>query len=203
MPNGEWATKFCPIGVHCGFSLSGCPVKIERLGKYDLKAITKEHDYRNRLNMFYLGLVDVLQRRLDGSSLERGELVQTYEIFDLKGLSRSMLSFTAMNFARDVLLAFATHYPSSFRKAVVINAPNFIGTAWGIVSAVLPKSVKEKVNIMGSDYSKVLDSELTAEALFWVNAPDEELIRAGDPVDARMSDSESDSESDEEELNQK
>lgn len=27
MPDGEWATQFCPIGMHCGFSLSGHPVR--------------------------------------------------------------------------------------------------------------------------------------------------------------------------------
>eukprot|EP00967_Tisochrysis_lutea_P007048 scaffold8382_cov26-Tisochrysis_lutea.AAC.4 len=42
--------------------------------------------YRKKLNAFYLGLVDCLQRRLDHASVETGKLQQTYEIFDLKGL---------------------------------------------------------------------------------------------------------------------
>eukprot|EP00967_Tisochrysis_lutea_P007047 scaffold8382_cov26-Tisochrysis_lutea.AAC.3 len=57
-----------------------------------------------------------------------------------------MLTFAALNFTKDVLLAFATHYPTSFRKALVINAPSFVGGAWKLVSTVLPKSVKEKVS---------------------------------------------------------
>lgn len=178
MPDGEWATQFCPIGMHCGFSLSGCPVKIERLGQFDLKGIQQMPQYRKKLNAFYLGLVDCLQRRLDHASVETGKLQQTYEIFDLKGLGKDMLTFAALNFTKDVLLAFATHYPTSFRKALVINAPSFVGGAWKLVSTVLPKSVKEKVNIMGSDYAEILHNELSAETLFWIQAPNEHLVHA-------------------------
>jgi hypothetical protein len=56
-----------------------------------------------------------------------------------------MITFATLNFTKDVLLSFATHYPTSFRKALVINAPPFVGGAWRLVSTVLPKSVKDKV----------------------------------------------------------
>lgn len=61
-------------------------VKIERLGQFNLKGIQQAPQYRKKLNGFYLGLVDCLQRRLDHASVETGVLQQTYEIFDLKGL---------------------------------------------------------------------------------------------------------------------
>jgi len=77
--------------------------------------------------------------RLDHASVETGQLQQTYEIFDLKGLGRDMLTFAALNFTKDVLLAFATHYPTSFRKALVINAPPFVNGSWRLVSTVLPQ----------------------------------------------------------------
>jgi len=188
MPDGEWATQYCPIGMHCGFAKNGCPVKIERLGRFDLKGITSTPNYRKKLNAFYLGLVDCLQRRLDQHAADTANLTegQTYEIFDLAGLGTHMLTFSALNFTKDVLSAFATHYPSSFRKATVINAPGFANGAWRMVSTVLPKSVKEKVNIMGADYMDVLRAELTEEALYWVDAPNEELVhaprRAGEAV---------------------
>jgi hypothetical protein len=63
-----------------------CQVKIERLGQFNLKGIQQAPQYRKKLNGFYLGLVDCLQRRLDNASVETGKLQQTYEIFDLKGL---------------------------------------------------------------------------------------------------------------------
>ena len=39
MVHGEWATQFAHIGIYCGKSKIGCPVKIERLGKYDLAGL--------------------------------------------------------------------------------------------------------------------------------------------------------------------
>ena len=91
-----------------------------------------------------------------------------------------MIIFNNMviNFLRDVLIAFSTHYPSSFRKAVIINTPSWMPKLWAIVSAVLPKSVTAKVAILGTDYVKVLEQDLTPEALTWVESADSQLIRA-------------------------
>ena len=36
MPHGEWATQYVRIGLFCGYSRRGNPVKIERLGAYDV-----------------------------------------------------------------------------------------------------------------------------------------------------------------------
>jgi len=178
MPHGEWATQYTPIGMHCGYSRNGHPVKLERLGKFDISGLKKHKDVRRHLNAFYLGLVDCLQRRLDETSLERGELQQTYEIFDLEGLGPHMINFTTINFTRDVLLAFATHYPSSFAKAVIINSPPVLYSVWSVVASVLPNSVKSKVKIMGKEYHDELAADLTEEALAWVSAPDDRLIHA-------------------------
>ncbi len=60
-------------------------MKIERLGQFDLKGLNATPNSRKKLNAFYLGLVDCLQRRLDATSVESGSLQQTYEIFDLAG----------------------------------------------------------------------------------------------------------------------
>ena len=89
-----------------------------------------------------------------------------------------MLTLSTINFARDVLLNFATHYPSSFRKAVIINAPSFIPRFWGFVSGVLPNSVKAKVVFKGDDFWETLQEDLTEEALAWVRASHADLVRA-------------------------
>tara|TARA_B100000524_G_scaffold250366_1_gene134768 strand:+ start:1098 stop:1586 length:489 start_codon:yes stop_codon:yes gene_type:complete len=117
MPYGDWATQYAFIGMHCGFSKGGQPVKIERIGAFDLAGLQRGRNSRQRLNHFYLALVDCLQRRLDQITLETGRLQQTYEIFDLSGMGWQMVTLTTVNFTRDVLSAFATHYPSSFSKA--------------------------------------------------------------------------------------
>ena len=91
-------------------------------GRYDLAGLQEsDPDYRKKFNHFYLGLIEFLQRRLDYYSLVEGRLVQTYEIFDLQGLGYHMMTMAVINFTKDVLSAFATHYPSSFRKAVRVH----------------------------------------------------------------------------------
>lgn len=81
-------------------------------------------------------------------SLEEGRLVQTYEIFDLSGLGYHMMTMTVINFTKDILLNYSSHYPSSFRKACVLNAPSWLPRMWRLISTVLPQSVKAKVRIL-------------------------------------------------------
>jgi len=199
MPHGEWAVGHWPIGFHCGYSKSGSPVKLERLGACAPPSDTK------LLYPYYLALVDTLQRRLDRTSVTSGRLQQTYELFDLAGLGTCslvdfttppcprhvldtpcacpagthMVTFTTLSFTKDVMLAFATHYPSSFSKAVVINAPSFMARLYRILSTVLPASVKAKVSILGAEYEAELANDLTPETLYWVTtASHAQLCRA-------------------------
>ena len=90
-----------------------------------------------------------LQLRLDLLSLEEGRLVQTYEVFDLTGMGYHMMTMTVINFAKDILLNYSTHYPQSFRKAAVLNAPAWLPRIWRLISHVLPTSVKAKVRLLG------------------------------------------------------
>jgi len=183
MPNGEWATQFVAIALNAGYSKAGNPVKIERLGKFDLRRLNKESrkdkTVRPRFNEFYLGLIEFLQRQLDTASVQQGYLSQTYEIFDLEGLDPTVIFNTmVINFLKDVLIAFSTHYPSSFRKAVIINTPSWMPKIWKMVSAVLPKSVTAKVNIVGKDYHTILQEDLPPDTLAWIASSHAQLIRA-------------------------
>jgi len=195
MPKGEWATELQPkawnqsearpfvsIGLNIGLSKGGNPVKIERIGRYAIKAIQKQKTGNDDLKVFYLHLVEHICHRLDHMTIQEGRLQQTYEIFDLEGLTLSIISMGTIKFTQDVLLAFSTHYPSSFRKAVIINAPSFIGHVWGACSKVLPDSVNAKVNILGPNYMETLRADLSEEALQWVTRSDSDLCRA--PHDA-------------------
>jgi hypothetical protein len=182
MPNGEWACGYVIIGLNCGLSKLGNPVKIERIGRYDIKGMQRCKGGDEDLKMFYLAMVEHISHRLDFMTMEEGKLQQTYEIFDLAGLSFNLVSMSTLKFTQDVLVAFSTHYPSSFRKAVIINAPPFIGHVWGICSKVLPASVNAKVNILGPNYIDTLRTDLTEEALAWVEASNEALCHAPHPV---------------------
>lgn len=183
MPNGAFATEFVAIAINASFCKMGNPVKIERLGKFDVarlnREIKKDPTAHPKFNDFYLGLIEFLQQKLDRYSVEQGRLVQTYEIFDIEGLQPTIIfNRVVINFITYVLKAFSTHYPSSTRKACVINAPGFFSKIWAMVSPVLPKTVTDKVLILGKDYESVLREDLTPEALRWVQSTHAQLIRA-------------------------
>ena len=76
---------------------------------------------------------------------------------------------------------YSSHYPSSFRKAAVINAPPWLPRFWRLISFVLPASVKAKVRILGSDYYDELAEDLGTEPLAWVDSANEDLIKAPFP----------------------
>lgn len=99
MPNGAFATEFVAIGINASFCKLGNPVKIERLGKFDLKRLGKvvasDPTARKRFNDFYLGLIEFLQRKLDQYSIEQGRLVQTYASGLARGHEVSAHEFTS------------------------------------------------------------------------------------------------------------
>ena len=78
----------------------------------------------------------------------------------------------------NLLSTFSAHYPQSFRKAAIINSPDFMVGFWKMVSGVLPASVRAKVVFLGNDYMVHLREELTDEALYWLQAPHDELSKA-------------------------
>jgi len=49
---------------------------------------------------------------------------------------------------------------------------------WKMVSAVLPKSVTAKVNIVGKDYHTILQEDLPPDTLAWIASSHAQLIRA-------------------------
>uniref|UniRef100_A0A7S4BBG5 Uncharacterized protein n=1 Tax=Chrysotila carterae TaxID=13221 RepID=A0A7S4BBG5_CHRCT len=49
---------------------------------------------------------------------------------------------------------------------------------WSLVSVALPKSVKAKVKMLGTDYEAELANDLTQEALSWVRSSNADLIHA-------------------------
>ena len=119
-----------------------------------------------------------------------------------------MMTMTVINFTKDILLNYSAHYPSSFRKAAIVNAPYahsatqhsahahradlsrsccvlsrraWMPRMWRLISHVLPTSVKAKVKILDTDYYKELSEDLTDECLAWIECSNGDLIRAPHP----------------------
>ena len=83
---------------------------------------------------------------------------------------------TALRFTQNLLVAFSTHYPSSFHKAYLINVPTFFVRVWALISKVLPDSVNAKIELSAD--AAVLQGVLTPEAMRFVESSDWELNHA-------------------------
>jgi hypothetical protein len=51
-------------------------------------------------------------------------------------------------------------YPERFGKLYIVNAPVFFNAAWAIIKVWLDKRIIEKVQVLGSDYAKVLNKDI-------------------------------------------
>jgi hypothetical protein len=104
---GEWALDYVQLGIRCGRAKGGHPVKIERLGLHDPVRLEHESGQVGELQLarFYYALIESMQCALDEESLRTGQILGTYEIFDVRGFRVRQLSLTAMRFAKAVSVA--------------------------------------------------------------------------------------------------
>lgn len=52
------------------------------------------------------------------------------------------------------------YYPERLGRLYIINAPIFFNAAWAIIKVWLDKRIIDKVNVLGSDYAKVLNDHI-------------------------------------------
>ena len=122
----------------------------ERLGRLDTSAlrsgrVTTEEAFRH-----FIFFHEYMARRYEG------EETRMVTVLDIEGLRfREVNSFflKLISTASDVLDNLA---PFRVRKIFVVNAPSWIGAAWPAVRRVLPRGVRDKVTIVGSDYASTL-----------------------------------------------
>ena len=120
--HGEWAVRFVKIGLNCGRTREGCPVKVERIGTYDTAAIFMEESGESRLKEFYHTLLESQAEALDADSLVAGKMLRAYEVFDLKGIRLDQVNWGTLRFAKGMLTTFAMCYPETTCRAVRCRA---------------------------------------------------------------------------------
>ncbi|KAI8326380.1 hypothetical protein GQ54DRAFT_253138, partial [Martensiomyces pterosporus] len=91
------------------------------------------------------------------SKMAQKEISKQVVIFDLSGISLSMLShLPALNMLRDMLGKDQLYYPECMHRTFVINAPSMFVTAWNIIKGWLDPRVISKIQILGKNYSQEL-----------------------------------------------
>ncbi|KAJ1454856.1 hypothetical protein M885DRAFT_521132 [Pelagophyceae sp. CCMP2097] len=87
-----------------------------------------------------------------------GEETRLVTVMDVQGLRLkevNALFFRLVGTASDVL---NNLMPFRVRRIVVINAPSWFHAAWRGVQRVLPRELRDKVQIVGTDYAAALDA---------------------------------------------
>jgi hypothetical protein len=78
-----------------------------------------------------------------------------FAIADLKGFSWENFSFSQIKIAISLL---QNHYPERLGMIYVINAPFVFTAAWRMIQPLLDERTRNKIDILGSDITKVYDN---------------------------------------------
>eukprot|EP00956_Cyclotella_meneghiniana_P023192 scaffold44700_cov81-Cyclotella_meneghiniana.AAC.8 len=155
-----------PHFIH-GFSKNGMPVIYESPGKMNLKELFRNGCSVDDMIFHYCYLMEYLsnlesiltelyselsgeewqeelgayvhkkQQRLQSDSVAFGFVV----VMDISGASPSLLSSDVMSYLSRAGEINSLHYPGSMRQAVAVQAPFWLGAAWGAIKNVMPASV--------------------------------------------------------------
>jgi len=155
-----------PHVIH-GFTPDGMPVMYEAPGKMNLKELlrngchVKDMIFHYCYTMEYLSNIESVlsevnanevnqdwqeplaayahakQMRLQNESVHFGFVV----VMDIAGATPSSLSGDVMTYLKQAGDVNSLHYPGSMRRAILVQAPFWLGSMWKVVKGILPASV--------------------------------------------------------------
>lgn len=174
--NDEFHEKDAVRDVYPSFYLRqdrmGRPVYVERLGRLDIKKLTKltsidrlvkyhvfEYEALVRHHFPYLQSLRPENDRWDDKS------TQSLTIIDLKGVSLSSFRAEARDYLSCITKIDSCNYPELLGNLMVINTPFFFRGVWAVVKPMLDPATLKKIHIYGSDYTKKLHAIVRPEDL--------------------------------------
>eukprot|EP01110_Echinostelium_bisporum_P013814 TRINITY_DN996_c0_g1_i1.p1 TRINITY_DN996_c0_g1~~TRINITY_DN996_c0_g1_i1.p1 ORF type:complete len:266 (+),score=60.68 TRINITY_DN996_c0_g1_i1:119-916(+) len=138
-----------------GHDKQGRPIFIERLGRTDVKKLTKAGhtiDSCVRAHCFqqeYMAAMSEASSKINGQHIE-----QAVSIMDLDGSSVfTHLSSISREFYSRLAGIGQNYYPERLGKLVVVNAPRAFPMAWSFISPFLDEKTKKKIEIHSSTKS--------------------------------------------------
>ncbi|KAL7492408.1 hypothetical protein ACHAWT_001895 [Skeletonema menzelii] len=155
-----------PHVIH-GFTPDGMPVLYEAPGKMNLKELLRNGCHVKDMIFHYCYMMEYLsniesvlsevnanevnpdwqeplaayahakQMRLQNDSIPFGFVV----VMDIAGASPSSLSGDVMTYLKQAGDINSAHYPGSMRRAILVQAPFWLGSMWKAIKGILPASV--------------------------------------------------------------
>ncbi|CAI4223825.1 unnamed protein product [Auanema sp. JU1783] len=118
--------------------------------------------------LFHLSIAETelsfkLVRRMEEKT---GRKLGVKIIMDLDGFNKDLLYPATLKIYMNLLTVLQDIFPDFARKIYIINPPMMIQTVYTMISPVLSKQTREKVNFLGSDWKDIILTELGAHNVY-------------------------------------
>ncbi|KAH7909020.1 CRAL-TRIO domain-containing protein [Hygrophoropsis aurantiaca] len=147
------------------FHKKGRPLNIQFFGGLNLPELYKHITPEKHWHAIVVNADSLIREVLPAASRAAGRPIgQGLVVVDLKGFGLSQF-WQVKSLARDSFQISQDYYPETMGQLAIVNAPSSFTFIWGIVKPWLSKETVAKVDILGSDYQKVLLDLVDAENL--------------------------------------
>jgi len=91
--------------------------------------------------------------------------VRVVRITDLKGLSLRHLAKDSLDLLKAIMTPVQRNFPEFIHRIILINVPSIFAASWPIIASFFDPRVKDKIEILGSDYTEHLLKYISPEQL--------------------------------------
>ena len=149
-----------PHWLH-GRSRRGNVVRFERLGAVSPEALRGAGLDADGLVRHTLLLNEFVFERLDASRADARVLV----VVDAMGCGVASLKGEVLAFMQRSAALMQAHYPERMEAMVVVNAPFWFASAFGLVAKLLAPQTRDRIRIAGTSFAADLDRLIAADEL--------------------------------------
>ena len=141
----------CFWGGIYGRSTEGGPFMVDRIGRLDLKGLHDDAEAFEAVRKSVVAYGESMWRAVRATGGKtRGLIVidsagMSYEKFRHRKVFRTLVGTISL-------------FPEIAARIIVVNAPWFFQAAWKIVAPLLPKRTRDKIQVEGKDFMKLVAS---------------------------------------------
>ncbi|KIJ64446.1 hypothetical protein HYDPIDRAFT_28391 [Hydnomerulius pinastri MD-312] len=143
----------------------GRPLNIQFFGGLNLPELYKHITPEKHWEAIVVNADSLTREVLPAASRAAGHQVEhAFVIVDLKGFGLSQF-WQVKSLAQASFQISQDYFPETMGQLAIVNAPSSFTFIWSVIKPWLAKETVEKVDVLGSDYKKVLLELIDAENL--------------------------------------
>lgn len=157
--------KIYPHAYH-NMDKEGHPVYIEQTYKIDIEKLFKVTDEKRLIRYYILLYEQSVKYRYAACSKAKGKRIDTgLNILDVNGIGITDILGKHKEFLGIASQITQDYYPENMFRMFLVNAGTFFGLVWTLAKGFMDKKMADKVEVLGSNYSKKLLKYINAEDL--------------------------------------